>query len=567
MATDVFPAHSSSANALLTSTIEARNMDPLVLKTRVAQLRERLRAKRGEEDDTTVRDASNTEKQPESQVFQECINSEESNAVEQFLAKDSRRRTLRSLAEDFAKRRELAKEAQVEEVSAGATMEPAWKVRLREAGGLHTMSPQALLYSDSHSCEETAEPENHHGARRTGNWHGEGVLRSQNLESGSRSRSRSRTLTDFMFRSREMFHKLTTFECGSTPQKAVVEPDLDQQQQRGLAAKLKDDNGLDGFEESSGRQPAGSSPRVKTRKNNRRHKKKKTSKKEKKEDKSCNDDGLGFDEEVHIDHDSDAVVGQKEKEKSEKEGAVKSEKLLKKERTLEHRRLSNQSSGSRALHDVSGSSVPPRNTLENKQRTEGCRKRESRKARARSVQKVETREGFGMQRVKGLKRKRHKSGDRSRSREPRSSKRVRRRGGENIESRRRSSRERHRVPSFHRSRSRGSRRRNTWSSSSLERSTCRKADKAADDLERYPPFSRVRLRNLVKNVELNGLCGMVLPAGCSSLTSVEAAGTLKVKLENGREVAAKPSNVELVDGSELKGLSNTYVRSQKALHE
>jgi len=495
------------------------------------------------------------------------MDSEESNAVEQFLAKDSRRRTLRSLAEDFAKRRELAKEAQVKEVSAGATMEPAWKVRLREAGGLHTMSPQALLYSDSRSCEETAEPEDHQGARRTGNWHGEGVLRSQNLESGSRSRSRSRTLTDFMFRSREMFHKLTTLECGSTPKKAAVEPDHAQQLQRGLAAKLKNDNTLDGFEESSGRQPEGSSPREKTRKNNRRHKKKKMPKKEKKEEKRYHGDGLGLDEELQIDHDSDAVGGQKE-EKSEKEDAVKSEKLLKEERTLEHRKLSNQSSGSRALNDVSGSSVPRQNTSESKQdRKEACLKRESRKARDRSVQKVEMREEFGVQRVKGHKRKRHKSDDRSRSREPRSSKHVRRRGQHNIESRRRSSRERHRVRSFHRSRSRGARRQNLCSSSSLERSTCRKADKAADDLERYPPFSRVRLRNLVKNVELNGLCGMVLPAGCSSLTSVEAVGTLKVKLENGREVAAKPSNVELVDGSELKGLSNTYVRPQKAMHE
>jgi len=63
-------------------------------------------------------------------------------------------------------------------------------------------------------------------------------------------------------------------------------------------------------------------------------------------------------------------------------------------------------------------------------------------------------------------------------------------------------------------------------------------------LEAYPPYSRLLLKDLVKNLELNGQWGIVLPPGAS--TSPDMPGCLKVRLDSGREVAVKPANVQLV---------------------
>jgi len=63
-------------------------------------------------------------------------------------------------------------------------------------------------------------------------------------------------------------------------------------------------------------------------------------------------------------------------------------------------------------------------------------------------------------------------------------------------------------------------------------------------LEQFKPYSPVRLCNLVKNMELNEQCGIVVPPGCS--LSPEVPGCLKVRLEYGREVAVKPQNVQLL---------------------
>jgi len=64
-----------------------------------------------------------------------------------------------------------------------------------------------------------------------------------------------------------------------------------------------------------------------------------------------------------------------------------------------------------------------------------------------------------------------------------------------------------------------------------------------------PPYSRVTLSGLVKNAELNGQDGVVLPENCSTMPAVP--GCLKVRLESGREVAVKPQNVNLVVVSEV----------------
>eukprot|EP00927_Polykrikos_kofoidii_P019282 TRINITY_DN18993_c3_g1_i1.p1 TRINITY_DN18993_c3_g1~~TRINITY_DN18993_c3_g1_i1.p1 ORF type:complete len:688 (-),score=83.88 TRINITY_DN18993_c3_g1_i1:163-2226(-) len=61
--------------------------------------------------------------------------------------------------------------------------------------------------------------------------------------------------------------------------------------------------------------------------------------------------------------------------------------------------------------------------------------------------------------------------------------------------------------------------------------------------EVLPPYTHVRLCNLVKNQDLNGLPGVILPQACSA--NDEVPGCLKVRLESGREVAVKPSNLQV----------------------
>merc|ERR1712061_749688 len=52
---------------------------------------------------------------------------------------------------------------------------------------------------------------------------------------------------------------------------------------------------------------------------------------------------------------------------------------------------------------------------------------------------------------------------------------------------------------------------------------------------------RARLHGLLKNIELNGLSGVILPP---SATDVQ--GTVKVRLDTGREVAARLENIEFL---------------------
>lgn len=65
-------------------------------------------------------------------------------------------------------------------------------------------------------------------------------------------------------------------------------------------------------------------------------------------------------------------------------------------------------------------------------------------------------------------------------------------------------------------------------------------------LRSFPAGSHVRLSSLIKNTELNGKCGIVLPPNCSQSTEAQIPGTVKVKLLIGREVAVKPANLELM---------------------
>merc|ERR1711920_686324 len=59
------------------------------------------------------------------------------------------------------------------------------------------------------------------------------------------------------------------------------------------------------------------------------------------------------------------------------------------------------------------------------------------------------------------------------------------------------------------------------------------------------PHTRVTLHGLQMNIELNGLTGKVLPPSSS-----DVPGTVKVLLDSGREVAARPQNIIAVGNSE-----------------
>lgn len=58
-----------------------------------------------------------------------------------------------------------------------------------------------------------------------------------------------------------------------------------------------------------------------------------------------------------------------------------------------------------------------------------------------------------------------------------------------------------------------------------------------------PAKARVRLRGLMMNIELNGLLGVVLPPNAT-----DVPGTVKVLLDGGKEVAARPQNLEVMPG-------------------
>lgn len=70
--------------------------------------------------------------------------------------------------------------------------------------------------------------------------------------------------------------------------------------------------------------------------------------------------------------------------------------------------------------------------------------------------------------------------------------------------------------------------------------------KEAAELARFPPYTRVRLKGLKVNTDLNGLCGIVTPPELSQSQNVP--GTVKVRLESMREVAVRPPNLDSLDG-------------------
>jgi len=69
------------------------------------------------------------------------------------------------------------------------------------------------------------------------------------------------------------------------------------------------------------------------------------------------------------------------------------------------------------------------------------------------------------------------------------------------------------------------------------------------ELERFQPGNRVSLRNLKKNSGFNGQFGTVLAPEENSCVAVP--GTVRVLLDAGPEVAAKPQNLELVAAETL----------------
>lgn len=63
-------------------------------------------------------------------------------------------------------------------------------------------------------------------------------------------------------------------------------------------------------------------------------------------------------------------------------------------------------------------------------------------------------------------------------------------------------------------------------------------------LQQFPVYCRVLLCDLLKNLELNGQFGVVVPQSVSVWPPVP--GCLKVRLSSGQEVAVKPMNMRLV---------------------
>lgn len=63
-----------------------------------------------------------------------------------------------------------------------------------------------------------------------------------------------------------------------------------------------------------------------------------------------------------------------------------------------------------------------------------------------------------------------------------------------------------------------------------------------EQIARFKPGDRVKLTGLMKNANLNGQQGVVLPAD-GGTGAVIVPGTVKVKLDIGPEVAVKPANI------------------------
>lgn len=111
---------------------------------------------------------------------------------------------------------------------------------------------------------------------------------------------------------------------------------------------------------------------------------------------------------------------------------------------------------------------------------------------------------------------------------------------------RKRSRDRRRSKSRSRKRSHDRSRRHRSSSSSSKRKRKEASKPAESDREfaAFPPFSRVVLKDLQKNSELNGQLGQIVPQELSTWAHVP--GCLKVRLDSGSEVAVKPTNLVLI---------------------
>ena len=76
--------------------------------------------------------------------------------------------------------------------------------------------------------------------------------------------------------------------------------------------------------------------------------------------------------------------------------------------------------------------------------------------------------------------------------------------------------------------------------------------------EKFPLHSRVRFHHLKGNVDLNDQVGLVVPVGSSE--GQEMTGTVRVRLESGRDVAVRPHNLELVEEPKSVGSSSSVTQ-------
>lgn len=170
------------------------------------------------------------------------------------------------------------------------------------------------------------------------------------------------------------------------------------------------------------------------------------------------------------------------------------------------------------------------------------RSRRKDRSRSRSRRKDFHRKDSSQKKERSRSRNKRK---RSRSRSKSNKKKRSRSRSKKSKERRRSAKSKSKSRSKGRAKDEKSKHGNKRGRSSSSSSSSRSKEKGA--LEKYKPYSRVLLRNLVKNYELNAQAGVIVPASCAQ--SPEVPGCLKVRLESGREVAVKPENLHIVQAA------------------
>mmetsp|Transcript_48326 Transcript_48326/g.113100 ORF Transcript_48326/g.113100 Transcript_48326/m.113100 type:complete len:480 (-) Transcript_48326:52-1491(-) len=310
------------------------------------------------------------------------------------------------------------------------------------------------------------------------------------------------------------------------------------------------------FEESRRIQKDKKKKEEKAAKKKEKKDKKSKKKKDKKEKKNKKEKNKKKEKEREKEKEEKKEKKEKEKEKAKmKEKTKEREKHKEKEREREREKEKEKTRSKEKVKEKEKTKEAKQKKSRARSSSEALRKKRSRGRSTRQPKRKAE---------KSPEPRRHRSPSRRRSR----SRRARTPGKARSRSRRRSrSRKRSRSGKRRGSRSRSRRRSRSRSGKKRDKSRRRRSADArskspkrkasakdagaelasTEELARFPPLSRVRLHGLMKNVDLNGLCGYIVPPGCSQSQSLP--GALQVRLETSREVCVRPSNLDLLDGN------------------